>query len=132
MKAGDISTYILSMRTWRSGDNERIYLQRKELRATAKYLIDDKTGTKYKKYETPEDNGAVASHTVPDKWHSSTTIVYLAESQFVKDAIKHNKRIRYLGAVQQALKDLTPKTFEQAAELVSKHNLTELVGEAPE
>lgn len=132
MKAGDISTYILSMRTWRSDKNERIYLQRKELRATAKYLIDDKTGTKYKKYEAPEDNGAVASHTVPDKWHSSTTIVYLVESKFVQDAIKHNKRVNFLGQVQQVLADLKPATVEEAIEVVKMHNLGELVGDIPE
>lgn len=131
MKKGETKAYVISQRMVHSLTNG-IYLKRKELRETEKYLIDDATGTKYKKETEVSPEGLVATCTDRDKWHSTTTTVYLLDSKFVQESVKHNKRVRFQETVKRVLRDLTPTTFEEATEVVSKHNLLGLTGDIPE
>ena len=96
-----------------SGDN----VQKKELRETPKFYIDDATGEKFKKSE----NSDYLAHYRYNGggWHSSHYYVYNLDHEKPNKIIEKNKRSMFAWKVKKAAEDKINncKTYSDYAEL---------------
>lgn len=113
MPTGDISSYAIYVSSRWGGVLSKDHYQVQELRATANYLIDDRTGTRYKR-STPNPNSEYLAHYRNKERWSSTVYVYALDSEFIKKVNERNAKIDLVCKVTKALDDLKPKAYEDA------------------
>jgi hypothetical protein len=113
----DTATYALVV-TGNSLVSGKTSIRSIELRETAKYLIDDKTGTRYVK-RTVEGDESIAYMRSDAKWSVTRFDIYPVDCAYVKEVLQRNKRIGIIHKVRQEVENRKPSTYEDAVAIAA-------------
>lgn len=112
----NINTYaVVNKCAWSAPSQVQLY-RTIELRETASYLIDDKTGKRYKKVWDSE-HVAVLVHSSSHRYSRSVDHVYELGSSFIAETDEANRKIKFYYNVCNALRALTPNNYDEAVKV---------------